>query len=162
MASNKELMSDITTLCLERGVAVPDGLDQLKNAKLMELLDGLRVTPAVAPVVETALRPLVAPSPLDGAEGDGDPAVTDVAPGAQAPAAADAVVATALAAAPRVSVAPNLSTTGASGYFVAAGKTVSTLRRETQGAYEQVYASDFSDGQPALDALLASGYLFKR
>jgi hypothetical protein len=156
MASNKELMSDITTLCLERGVAVPDGLDQLKNGKLLELLDDLRQAPPPSPVVETPLRPLVAPLPEENV-GDGDttPKVIDTVAGDPAAASAPAPV----VAAPSLAVAP---TTGASGYFVAAGKTVSTLRREVQGAFEQVYASDFSDGQASLDAFLASGYLFKR
>ena len=165
MASNKELMSDITALCVERGVAVPEGLEQLKNPKLLELLDSLRQAPlpsaTPSPVAETALRPLVASPPEDAPDGaaetvtSGDTLVAPTLPVTDT----ETVQAPPPAAPP---AAPAAVATGASGYYVAAGKTVSTLKREVQGAFQEVYASDFAEGQAQIDAFLALGYLFKR
>lgn len=157
MASNKDLCADIVTLCAERGVAVPDGLDQLKNPKLLEILEGLRQQGSagggsVLPggVVEAAVRPLVAPSPPDGADSSAEPPVVTtpvVAP----------------VSTPTPAPVPQKAPTGAQGYYVAEGKTVSPgTGREVLGAFQQVHASDFVDGQESLDRFLAAGYLFKR
>ncbi len=168
MASNKELMADITTLCNERGVAVPDGLDQFKNQKLVDLLDGLRREPSAVPgnlpgpVIETALRPLVAPTPppegSDPAGEGGDAGGDNGASGASMSPVAP------VASTPAPSPAPRpAEPTGAPGYYVAEGKTVSPgTGRDTLGAFEQVYARDFGDGQASLDRLLSDGYIFKR
>lgn len=164
MASNKELCSEIVALCEKRGVAIPDDLDRLKQPKLLELLATLNEqTPDAPPsgnVVETTMRPLVAPSPpetLDDSGGSGrsahtgivEPTAPQVSPGPQVSAAAPP-------APPQVSTG-----TGAPGYFVAERKVVRT-RGEPKGAFEQVTLADLPRGQAELDELLAAGTVFKR
>lgn len=149
MASNKELRAEITALCAERSVALPENLEDLKSDKLSEILEGLK-KPA-EPLTETSVRPLVAPSPPPGGS---EPVVT-----------APPVISTDMA--PSSAALPTLERpsepTGNPGYFVVEGKTVNpSTGRETLGAFEQVYARDFVDGQAQIDAFIASGYLFKR
>lgn len=161
MASNKDVRTEIETLCTERGVAVPEGLDKLGGNKLAELLESMRREPSAVsevlpgPVLETALRPLVAPSPVEGSEPPGD-AASNEAPGGDKVSAPPPAPAAAVPA-------PKAAPTGSPGYFVAEGKTVNpSTGRDALGAFEQVYARDFIEGQAALDQFVAAGYLFKR
>lgn len=161
MASNKDLRTEIETLCAERGVSVPEALDRMGNPKLLEVLEGLRREPSAGdgnlpgPVIETAVRPLVAAAPPEETDPSQDnPTLVEGPP---------ALVEAPYAATPTAPAkAPSVANTGAPGYYVAEGKTVSTLRRETMGAFQVVYPNDFSDGQGAVEKLLADGYLFKR
>jgi len=164
MASNKDLCADIVTLCAERGVAVPDGLDQLKNPKLLEILEGLRQQGAagggsVLPggVVETAVRPLVAPSPPDGADSTES---ADKASSGDPPIVTASVVSSVSTATP--APASQKATTGAQGYYVAEGKTVMGRSGDALGAFQQVTPRDLSGGQEELEHFHAAGYLFKR
>ena len=154
--SNKDLKAEIVALCAERDVTIPTDLDDLKNDKLSDVLDGLKA--AAPPATETATRPLVAPSPPDGAPPPGGPDPVVTAPPVISTDLAPPAAATPLPASSRPS-----EPTGNPGYFVAEGKTVNPgTGREALGAFEQVYARDFGDGQDSLDRLLAAGYLFQR
>jgi len=152
MASNKDLRADIVALCAERSVAVPDSLESLNNGKLTELLESLRQQPvAPAPVEETALRPLIAPLPPEAEAAPAKPSVDEDK--------CDAPAAT------LTRPSESAATTGARGYFVAAGKTVTKTvmtSKELAGAFQNVHASDFAGGQRELDELLAAGCVFKR
>lgn len=151
-ASNRELKTDIETLSAELKVAVPEGLEQFNNPRLVKALEALQAQKAgVAPQGGG-----VSVAPAANAD-DVDAAVVDVAPPPEADVAAPS------APPPAPDVPPEAAPAQPSKpqrYYVAPGRTL-VANKGKLGAFQQVKAKDVAGGLEEIEALVASGVLVK-
>jgi hypothetical protein len=156
--SKADLCAEIRKLCAEKGVSVPEGLDELKQLPLfdeLEKLTGVKdprrpgaggavrasTPPAAAPKVE---EPKVEEPKAKEAEAD-EADEADEAEAEEAEAEADE---------PKAERAARFSASGR--YLVAEGRCVSCLPGMI-GAFQEIRALDLGDGEEGLDRLWAEG-----
>jgi hypothetical protein len=150
MASNRDLQAEIETLSAELGVSVPEGLQSMKNPRLVEALEALQARKAAQPVPDASgdgPAPRGLTMPFDAASPSPPP------PPAAAPVLDQPVLNLERGAlgtvAPQVAHQPSPEAvlhgvlSYPARYFVVAGQQVPT-KRGLMGAFQQVKPHDFS------------------
>jgi hypothetical protein len=176
MATSKiELRQEIETLCAERGVSVPDGLQGMNFVTLQATLEQLKAgggsppAPAATPPEggqPPGLTKVEAPPALDGdvsTEPGGAPppeVPPEVPP--DAPPAPDAGAADGSPPPGPPPSPPAPPTSGPWRYFVAQGRMLSNTLKGKIGAFDLVKAKDLPGGEEALEALFEQGLLTRK
>lgn len=164
MATKAEMRVEIEELARAQGVDVtPEDLDRMNHPDMASLLEAFKAQAATAdeeapvssdddvePEPET-------PAPLVESEPETPAPSTDSPLTAPPTVTAEGTDDKSLGGPP-----PKGGVKQRWPYAVASGRSVTTSRRGTIGAFAPVRASDFSGGQEQLDELVASGYVTRK
>jgi hypothetical protein len=142
--SKADLCAEIRKLCAEKGVAVPEGLDELKQLPLFDALEKL-----------TGIRDPRRPGGAGGAVRVSTPPAA-AAPEPEPEPKADEPKPTADEVKPDEPAKAGARVSASGRYIVAAGHSVSCLPGLI-GAFQEIRAIDLGDGEEGLDRLWSDG-----
>jgi len=182
MASKVELRQEIETLCAERGVSIPEGIDRMNFAALTAALAGLQQDagggappevpaagappPGLSKVEVEAPPPVVATPAANVVETplpwEPPPAPEAVKPAEPPPVPTPAAPPAPPSAAPPAAPAAGEPATGPMRYFVARGQCLQNTRKGKIGAFSQVKAKDLPGGEADLEELFRHGMLTRK